>query len=228
MAVCGLRPSVTPASWCTGGSSPCSCLHVYCVNRDYFFFYFFQPKVQFWLTVFIRAVGKTYICTDLFPTLQIYLIYFFSDGIWVSKSVMRSRPSYSLCCVSHIIGKDEIIFQEEFISGCGLWERWREMSGYPTQLWCALGKEVGEAGCFLLDGAGAEMSVVTCIDLQKCNLFQWFTLFFKFLEKQPSERTLFCHFMLVERKHSWCNLKWQNHYTSVMKNASDFLVFLFS
>lgn len=40
--------------------------------------------------------------------------------------------------------------------------------------------------------------------------------------------TLFCHFVLVGRNHSWCNLKWQNHYRSVMKNASDCLVFSLS
>lgn len=40
--------------------------------------------------------------------------------------------------------------------------------------------------------------------------------------------TLFCHFVLVERNHSWCNLKWQNHYRSVMKNASHFLLFSLS
>lgn len=168
------------------------------------------------------------ISVALFPTLQIYQIYFFSDGNWVSKSVMRSWPSHSLCCVSHIVEKDEIIFQEELISGCGLWERWRQMSGYLTKSQCALGREGRESGCFLLDSAGAEMSVAMCIGLQRCNLLGRFILFCKFLEKQPSECTLFCHFMLVERKRSWCNLKWQNHYTSVMKNASDLLVFLLS
>lgn len=132
---------------------------------------------------------------------------------------------WSVWCVSHISGKDEIIFQEEFISSCGLWERWRQMPGYPTEALASRGGSLNASCLTVLEQKCQRSHALVC---RHATFFSDFILFCKFLEKQPSERTLFCHLMLVEREHSWCNLKWQNHYTSVMKNASDILVFLLS
>lgn len=100
------------------------------------------------------------------------------------------------------------------------------MSGYPAKLRCVLGEEGGsEPGCSLR-GVRTEIQwshVLLCRDRAFYGGLSSFVNAWK--NNFPVKCTLFCHFVLVERNHSWCNLKWQNHYRSVMKNASDFLVF---
>lgn len=129
---------------------------------------------------------------------------------------------------SHIVRKDEIIFQEEFISSYDLWERWRAKSGYPAKLRSALGEEGGALGGSLM-GVRAETwwsHMLVCRDTTFFGNLSSFVNAWK--NNFRGKYTLFCHFMLVGRNHSWCNLKLQNHYRSVMKNASDFLVFSLS
>lgn len=93
--------------------------------------------------------------------------------------------------------------------------------GYPTKPRSGHG---GEPAWALLADAGAETSIA----LQRRNLV-WviYPPFCKFLGKQPSDSILFCHFMLMERKDSWCHLKWQNHRMSVRRNATGFMWFSF-
>lgn len=120
----------------------------------------------------------------------------------VAKSVGRSQPSDNLCCVSHISGKDEIISQEEFISGCGKsGRRSRQVvRPNPRVLQARRGGGLGASGL------AQEASAFAFTGLQRGDLFLWFILFCRFVEK--SQVNVPCYAILCWWKESAHDVIW--------------------
>lgn len=92
-----------------------------------------------------------------------------------------------------------------------------------SQIEVCLGWGGREPGCFFM-GARAETQWSHTVVCRDTTFFGDLSSFINAWKNNFWVKcTLFCHFLLVERNHSWCSSKWQNHYRSVMKNASDFL-----
>lgn len=179
-----------------------------CVNRDtllFIYLFIFKTKVQLWNRFYQSQLWqswKDFISIDFFPTRQIYQVGVFSDGSWVSKSVGRSQPSDNLCCVSHISGKGEIISQEEFISGCGKsgGRSHQVVRPNPRVLQPRRGGGLGASGL------AQEASAFAFTGLQRGDLFLWFILFCRFVEK--SQVNVPCYAILCWWKESAHDVIW--------------------
>lgn len=197
-----LQTSVTPVSWSTG-TNPVLFLSV-CKQRYsiFDFFFFLKQKHSSGIDSISHncgEVGKTSSPSTFFQPAKFTRSVFFQ---MVAKSVGRSQPSDNLCCVSHISGKDEIISQEEFISGCGKsGRRSRQVvRPNPRVLQARRGGGLGASGL------AQEASAFAFTGLQRGDLFLWFILFCRFVEK--GQVNVPCYAILCWWKESAHDVIW--------------------